>query len=385
MGGAGNRCQSVLIVPHGAQAATQLCLLATMRGKAELAQDDPHTARSGKRATINDVAREAQVSKKTVSRVINQSPFVREDTRERVKAVIDQLGFTPDPQARGLAFRRSFLVGLIYDNPSPTYVVNMQQGVLDALRGSGLELVVHPCSRNSDDLLSEIRGFVERQRLFGVIMPPSVSEDQRVIDLLRDLDCPYVRIASVALDEPQSMVVTNDWIGAAEAANHLADLGHHRIGLVRGPDLFRSSEVRGKGFSDALAERGIPLDPAYDMTGAYTFESGLACGHALLSLPEPPTAIFTLNDDMAIGVMQAARERGLELPRDLSLVGFDDLPMAARVWPNLTSVRLPIRDMGRMAAEKLLAPMRGVDPAKMVQPEVRPALVVRASATPLLD
>lgn len=354
-------------------------------GKAELAQDDPHTARAGKRATINDVAREAQVSKKTVSRVINQSPFVREDTRERVKAVIDKLGFTPDPQARGLAFRRSFLVGLIYDNPSPTYVVNMQQGVLDALRGSGLELVVHPCNRNSDDLLSEIRGFVERQRLFGVIMPPSVSEDQRVIDLLRELDCPYVRIASVALDEPQSMVVTNDWSGAAEAANHLADLGHRRIGLVRGPDLFRSSEVRGRGFSDALAERGIPLDPAYDMTGAYTFESGLACGHALLSLPEPPTAIFTLNDDMAIGVMQAARERGLELPRDLSLVGFDDLPMAARVWPNLTSVRLPIRDMGRMAAEKLLAPMRGVDPAKMVQPEVRPALVVRASAAPLPD
>ena len=351
-----------------------------LRGKAELAQDDPHTTRGGKRATINDVAREAQVSKKTVSRVINQSPFVREDTRERVKAVIDQLGFTPDPQARGLAFRRSFLVGLIYDNPSPTYVVNMQQGVLDALKGSGLELVVHPCNRNSDDLLSEIRGFVERQRLFGVIMPPSVSEDQRVIDLLRDLDCPYVRIASVSLDEPRCMVVTNDWIGAAEAANHLADLGHRRIGLVRGPDLFRSSEVRGKGFSDALAERGIPLDPTYDMTGAYTFESGLACGHALLSLPEPPTAIFTLNDDMAIGVMQAARERGLELPRDLSVVGFDDLPMAARVWPNLTSVRLPIRDMGRMAAEKLLAPMRGVDPAKMVQPEVRPALVVRHSA-----
>jgi LacI family transcriptional regulator len=176
------------------------------------------------------------------------------------------------------------------------------------------------------------------------------------------------------------MVVTNDWIGAAEAARHLADLGHRRIGLVRGPDLFRSSQVRGKGFSDALAECGIPLNPKYDFRGAYTFESGVEAGHALLSLDEPPTAIFTLNDDMAIGVMQAARERGLELPRDLSVVGFDDLPMAARVWPNLTSVRLPIRDMGRMAAEKLLAPIRGVDPATLAQPEVRPALVVRQSA-----
>lgn len=347
-----------------------------------MAQEDPRTAKPGKRATINDVARVAEVSKKTVSRVINQSPFVREDTRERVNAVIRELGFTPDPQARGLAFRRSFLIGLIYDNPSPTYVVNMQQGVLDALKGSGLELVVHPCNRNSPTLLEDIRGFVERQRLYGVIMPPSVSEDERVIDLLRELECPYVRIASVALDEPQSMVVTNDGVGAAEAANHLADLGHRRIGLVRGPDLFRSSAVRGKGFVDALAARGAPLDPTLDFKGAYTFESGVEAGHALLSLDHPPSAIFTLNDDMAIGVMQAARERGLELPRDLSVVGFDDLPMAARVWPNLTSVRLPIRDMGRMAAEKLLAPMRGADPAKLKQDEVRPALVVRKSAIP---
>ena len=347
-----------------------------------LVTEDQRPMKPGKRATINDVARIARVSKKTVSRVINQSALVREETRTRVAEVIAELGFTPDPQARGLAFGRSFLVGLIYDNPSPTYVVNMQQGVLDALKGSGLELVVHPCNRNSPTLLEDIRGFVERQRLYGVIMPPSVSEDEQVIDLLRDLDCPYVRIASVSLDEPQAMVVTNDWIGAAEAAAHLADLGHRRIGLVRGPDLFRSSAVRGKGFLDALAERGIPLDPAYDFKGAYTFESGVEAGHALLALDTPPTAIFTLNDDMAIGVMQAARDRGLELPRDLSVVGFDDLPMAARVWPNLTSVRLPIRDMGRMAAEKLLAPMRGVDPAKMQQPEVRPALVVRKSAIP---
>lgn len=345
-----------------------------------MSEDDSRPGKTGKRATINDVARVAAVSKKTVSRVINQSPFVRQDTREKVEAAIAELGFIPDPQARGLAFRRSFLVGLIYDQPSPTYVVNMQQGVLDALKGSGLELVVHPCSRASPTLLQDIRGFIERQRLFGVIMPPSVSEDDTVIDLLRELDCPYVRIASVSLDEPQSMVVTNDWIGAAEAANHLADLGHKRIAMVRGLATFRSSSVRGKGFMDALAARGIPLDPAYDYQGAYTFESGVEAGHALLSLPQPPTAIFTLNDDMALGVMQAARERGLELPRDLSVVGYDDLPMAARVWPNLTSVRLPIRDMGRMAAEKLLAPLRGVDPAKLQQDEVRPALVVRKSA-----
>ncbi len=339
-------------------------------------------AKPGKRATINDVARIAGVSKKTVSRVINQSPFVRQETRERVNAVIADLDFTPDAQARGLAFRRSFLVGLIYDQPSPNYVVNMQQGVLDGLKGSGLELVVHPCQRKSETLLADIRTFVERQKLFGVIIPPSISEDEGVIGLLRELDCAYVRIASVSLDEPAHMLVTNDSIGAAEAARHLADLGHRRIAFISGPPWFRSSSVRGKGFRDGLAERGVTFDETYFAEGGYTFESGVECGGRLLDMAERPTAIFAGNDEMALGVFQAARDRGLRIPEDISIVGFDDLPMASRVWPALTSVRLPIRDMGRMAAEKLLAPMRGQDPATLDQPEVRPSLVVRDSAIP---
>ena len=355
--------------------------------RSSLTDDDKTSARAGmrpgKRPTINDVARIASVSKKTVSRVINQSPFVREETRGRVNAVIEELGFTPDLQARGLAFRRSFLVGLIYDNPSPNYVVNMQQGVLDALRGSGLELVVHPCVRTADTVVNDIRTFVERQKLFGVILPPSMSEDERVIQVLRDLDCPYVRIASVSLDEPGSMLVTNDHVGAAEAGRHLADLGHSRIGFISGPELFRSSAVRGGGFREGLAERGLTLDDRYVAVGAYTFESGVEAAKTLLALDPPPTAIFTGNDEMALGVFKVARDMGLEIPRDLSVVGYDDLPMASRVWPNLTSVRLPIRDMGRWAAEKLLAPMRGLDPAKLNQPEVRPSLVIRDSARAL--
>lgn len=338
--------------------------------------------RSGKPATINDVARLAGVSKKTVSRVINNSPFVREETRAKVEAVIAEAGFTPDPQARGLAFRRSFLVGMIYDNPSPNYVVNMQQGVLDAVRGSGLELVVHPCNRSSENFLADVQGFVVRQKLFGVVMPPSVSEDERVVALLREADCPYVRIASVSLDEPARMVVTNDSLGAAEAARHLAELGHTRVAFISGPDSFRSSHERGRGFAEGLAEHGLALDPAYVRRGAYTFESGVAAAADLLALSNPPTAIFAGNDEMAIGVMKAARDRGLDVPFDLSIVGFDDLPMASRVWPNLTTVRLPVRDMGRMAAEKLTARSRGLDPTALDQPEIIPSLVVRDSAAP---
>lgn len=333
----------------------------------------------GKPATINDIARMAEVSKKTVSRVINNSPFVKEETRKRVEAVIAEHGFTPDPQARGLAFRRSFLVGMIYDNPSPNYVVNMQQGVLDAVRGAGLELVVHPCNRANDSFLTDVRNFIVRQKLFGVVMPPSVSEDDRVVAILKEADCPYVRIASVSLDEPACMVVTHDSRGAARAARHLAELGHRRIAFISGPDTFRSSHERGRGFAEGLAEHGLTLDPAYVRRAAYTFESGVEAATELLALPLRPTAIFAGNDEMAIGVMKAARDAGLDVPRDLSIVGFDDLPMASRVWPNLTTVRLPIRDMGRMAAEKLTAGLRGLDPATLVQPEVDPALVVRDS------
>lgn len=333
----------------------------------------------GKSATINDIARLAEVSKKTVSRVINNSPFVKEETRKRVEAIIAEHGFTPDPQARGLAFRRSFLVGMIYDNPSPNYVVNMQQGVLDAVRGSGLELVVHPCNRASETFLADVRAFIVRQKLFGVVMPPSVSEDDRVVAILREADCPYVRIASVSLDQPANMVVTHDSRGAAQAARRLAQLGHRRIAFISGPDTFRSSHERGRGFREGLAEHGLTLADAYVRQGAYTFESGVEAASSLLSMADRPTAIFAGNDEMAIGVMKAARDRGLDVPRDLSIVGFDDLPMASRVWPNLTTVRLPIRDMGRMAAEKLTARSRGLDPATLVQPEVDPSLVVRDS------
>lgn len=339
-------------------------------------------AGAGRAVTINDIARLAGVSKKTVSRVINQSPFVKADTREKVEAVIAEHGFSPDPQARGLAFRRSFLIGMIYDNPSPNYVVNMQQGILDAVRGSGLELVVHPCNRTAPDFMTNVRGFVVRQKLFGAVLPPSVSEDEGVAAMLNEAGCPYVRIASVSLDTPEHMVVTNDHLGAAEAARHLVELGHRRIAMITGPELFRSTHERGRGFARGLSESGVSLAPDMVVGGAYTFESGVEAARVLLDRKDRPTAIFTGNDEMALGVYQAARDAGLDIPTDLSVVGFDDVPMASRVWPNLTTVRLPIRDMGRMAAEKLLAGSRGLDPARLEQPEVRPALVARDSSAP---
>ena len=133
-----------------------------------------------RRATINDIARMSGVSKKTVSRVINKSPFVKAETREKIEKIIAESGYRPDPTARGLAFRRSFLVGLIYNQPNPQYIVQSQQGILSATRAAGLELAVHPCHRADPDLLDQIHVFVEQLRLYGVILTPSVSEDEAV-------------------------------------------------------------------------------------------------------------------------------------------------------------------------------------------------------------
>ncbi|GAA0661322.1 DNA-binding LacI/PurR family transcriptional regulator [Sphingomonas insulae] len=197
--------------------------------------------------------------------------------------------------------------------------------------------------------------------------------------MLRDAGCPYIRIACTALDDASVMVVSEDHIGARQAAERFLALRHRVIALVRGPASFRSSRERGDAFVAALAQRGIDVAGAYDIEGAYTFESGVSAGHRLLELAAAPTAVFALNDDMALGVMQAARERGLSLPRDLSVIGFDDLPMAARVWPNLTSVRLPVAAMGRVATSKLLACIGNeVSAADSLEP---PTLILRQSDT----
>ena len=284
----------------------------------------------------------------------------------------------PDPQVRGLAYGHSFLIGLVYDNPNPQYVVNMQLGLLDGLRGSGFELVVHPCDRASPSFLDDLRGFVERQRLFGVVLTPSVSEDDRVAELMREIDCAYVRVASVSLDAPEHMIETRDRLGGRAAAEHLADLGHTRIGLVSGPASFRSSHERREGFEGALSERGLALAGAYHVEGAYTFDSGIECGRALLQLSPPPTAIFAGNDEMAAGVLQAARQLSVRVPEDLSLVGFDDFQIASRLWPTLTTVRTPTREIGRIAVERLIGrDDEGRDPQSRL-----PILVVRESTAP---
>ena len=328
--------------------------------------------------TINDVARLAGVSKKTVSRVINRSALLNDATRQKIEAVIAELGYVPNPQARALALRRNFLLGLIHDNPNAQMVLNFQEGVLDAIRTTEFALVVRPVDRHSPALFDDIRHFIEQQRLSGVMILPPLSENDALAALVEELGCGYVRMGSAPLDDPAHLVQSNDRQAVRAAVDHLIDQGHSHIGLVAGPDGFRSARERQEGWRDALSERGLPCGPELVARGNYTFETGREAGAALLEAAEPPSAIFASNDVMAAGVLYAARERGMDVPQDLSIVGFDDTAIAATIWPPLTTVRWPIRAMARSAALKLINP----DEASEEQSLFLSDFVSRASVSP---
>lgn len=332
--------------------------------------------RSGKPPTINDVARLSGVSKKTVSRVINNSPLLNQKTRERVEEVIRKLAYVPNPQARALALRRNSLIGLIHDNPNAQTVINVQEGMLDALHDTDFGLVVRPVDRTSPRMLENVRDFLERQRLFGVVIMPPLSENDSLARLCDELGVRYTRMGSAELDDPRHLVASNDREAVREAVNYLVEQGHHRLGLIEGPHGFRSAAERRLGFEDALRAARIKLPRSLIAEGNYTFESGARAGNLLLDLVPPPTAIFASNDEMAAGVLHAAMQRGLNVPQDLSIVGFDDTAIAAHIWPPLTTIRWPTISMGRSAALKLVGDI--IDPGSNVdEPSLFVSTLVR--------
>ena len=318
--------------------------------------------------TINDVARVAGVSKKTVSRVINKSPQLSEKTRLQVEQAIAELGFVPNLQARAFALRRNFIIAVIHGNPNAQFLVNVQQGVLEGIADTEFGMMVQPVDRNSPTTIEDIRDFLERQRPYGVLLLPPLSEREDVAELCRASGCRFVRMGSVKLDAAEHSVISNDREAVHEAVSHLIEKGHRRIALIEGPPGFTSPQERRAGFEEAMAKAGIGVDKALIKPGGYTFESGTKAGEELVRMAEPPTAIFACNDEMAIGAMIAARRNGLRIPEDLSIVGFDDTPLSSHVWPSLTTVHWPIVDMARLAAGKLIGSSEDAETADWLLP-----------------
>ena len=305
------------------------------------------------RATIKDVAAAAGVSIKTVSRVLNNERYVGTATRERVQQAVAALNFRPSLAARSLAGRRSFQVALVCDNPSAHYLFEITAGARGRLDADGVRLIAQAYDRHSPRLLDEVVALVDTTHVDGVILTPPITDDPGVRAALEARGARVVLVSPGEVGAGPSVRIDNAR-AAAVMTRHLLALGHRRIGFVGGHPDYAASRQREAGHRAALAAAGIAAQDALFVGGRYDFPSGARAGAALLQLPEPPTAIFAASDEMAAGVLTAAHARGLRLPEDLSVAGFGDDALAGYVWPPLTTIRQPTRELGRLAADLLL-------------------------------
>lgn len=310
---------------------------------------------SANRITITDVARLADVSIKTVSRVVNRDPTVGAPYRKAVERAVEELGYRPNISARALAGQRSYLIGLFSEKLWPNYISLLQMGAMEACRAAGFHLVVEQVGNDPSDLADSLRRMVAFASIDGLIVPPPLCDNETVLATLADMGVPFVRIAPTTFAQRTPCVTMDDRRAAYEMTAYLWDRGHRDIGFVAPPANHVAATRRLEGFRSALGDRGSPIRPDYVVEGEFVARSGMEAGLRLLALDRPPTAIFAANDEMAAGVMIAAYQRGLSLPRDLSVAGFDDSPVAQSVHPLLTTIRQPTAEMARHAAEYLIA------------------------------
>jgi LacI family transcriptional regulator len=341
--------------------------------------------RSRGTVTIDDVARSAGVSAMTVSRVINKERNVRDKTRERVLETITRLNYSPNMAARRLAAGDATHIGLLYSNPSAAYLTQFLVGALDGARKAGSHLVIEACEGEEEAAQTEAARRIAAADVEGVVLPPPLSESVPILTELAISGTPVVTVAMGKLYENALNVRIDDFAAAAEMTNYLIGLGHRRIALIRGHPQQIASAERERGFRAAVNAAG--LDPAEVMVeqGYFTFRSGLEAAEKLLDNERRPTAIFASNDDMAAAVISVAHRRGLDVPLDLSVVGFDDTSPATTVWPELTTIRQPVAPMAIAAIELLLAEVRrrrqGLPPVPAERVFMH-ELVIRESSAP---
>jgi LacI family transcriptional regulator len=324
----------------------------------------------------------------TVSRVVNGIKNVRQSTREAVLEAIKLLNYSPNAAARNLAAGEAMQVGLLHSNPSAAYLSQFLVGALEGARRAGCHLVLEACeSEKPDEQADATRRFLTTN-VEGVILPPPLSESQPV---LNELDVAGIPVVTVAMGRPRTDALNvriDDFAAAEEMTEHLIRLGHQRIGLIKGHPTHIASIERERGFRAALANHGIDPDSAAIEQGYFTFRSGLVATERLLAREHPPTAIFASNDDMAAAAVSVAHRKGLTVPGDLSIAGFDDTAPATTVWPELTTVKQPISAMAEAALELLLADVkarRSGGPTGPAERVLEHDLIVRESTAPPLS
>ncbi|MCB0064628.1 MAG: LacI family DNA-binding transcriptional regulator [Caldilineaceae bacterium] len=326
--------------------------------------------------TIIDVAQRAGVSYATVSRVINNEAYVKAETRQRVQEALAELGYVANRQARSLRGGRTYTIGLLVRDLGTGYIGEIIRGIDRELGERQYDLLLyttHGRGRCESDYVATLtRGIVDGLLL---VLPRTPEE---YLAELRKSHFPHVLIDHQGIDQTGPAVGATNWQGGYDATAYLAGLGHQRIGLITGDLSLRCAVDRHAGYCAALRDCGLPDDPALVVEGDFTQSTGYQKAKELLCLHTPPSAIFASNDVMAFGVMEAARERGLRIPEDLSIVGFDDIPQASSLHPALTTVRQPLEEMGRVATQMLFSYL--ADPNRIDErTELSTQLVVRHS------
>jgi LacI family transcriptional regulator len=329
------------------------------------------------KVTLKDLARLAKVSTVTVSNVLNQRPNVSQETRVRVMDAVRRTGYTANLAARGLAGGRTNILGVLVPDLSTQYLGEIVRGVSAEVRSAGMEMLISTAlntksERTQLELLHNITDGL-------ILILPHADDDE--IQSLEQEGVPIVMVDHRGSTIKLPAVDVDNYTGSRQATEYLLGLNHRRIGFIAG--LYAASSARLRGYKEALLNASIPFDKTLVVQGNFFQPGGFTAMTKLLALPKPPTAIFAANDLTAFGAMEAIKEHGLRIPNDISVIGFDDIPMASQVYPPLTTVRQPLAEMGAAAVRMMIAKLRGVEPpSKRIT--LPTELVVRATTRDLL-
>lgn len=304
-----------------------------------------------KSVTIIEIAERAGVSMKTVSRVLNGEPNVRESTRDKVKKVAADLNYQPNVFARSLASKRSFVVAHFHDNPSPDYLEKVYTGVHQVTRSSGYLAVMEPLSVPYTESAGE---YLSRFKVDGVILSPPLSDSAELVDMLLERDIPIVRISPRNNLELSSYAYVDDSMATKAMTDHLIELGHTKIAFVAGPTEHGAAHKRKAGFRQATVDAGLKKSECPVVQGDFSVRSGFDAAKTVFTKTPSVSAIVAANDDMAVGVVMAAMKHGLDVPGDLSVTGFDGSRLGDIIWPQLTTVKQPVEEMAAEVTSMLL-------------------------------
>jgi LacI family transcriptional regulator, galactose operon repressor len=338
------------------------------------------TVRSDKQITIHDVAAAAGTSYGTVSRVINDAPHVKPETRQRVREAMDSLGYVVDRRARSLAGGRAQVLAVLVPDLGTGYIGEIIRGIDAEVELAQYELLLYTTHRQAAKETSYVTNIARGMADGLVLVLP--SDLQSIVEHLRQIEFPFVLVDYQGFEEHLPAVCATNWQGAYNATEYLIELGHRRIGFITGDMEMAAARNRLAGYQAALRTHHLPNASELVREGAFHYPDGHAAAQALLALTHPPTAIFASNDDMAFGVLDALRGQGVRVPADVSLIGFDGIPQTALVHPPLTTVSQPLAKMGRVATQMLLDRLN--DPGKPIHRiELPTELIIRESCRAL--